>query len=901
MAKQKGRRSGKKRSQNKILDAFQIAERSSKGKNEYSLEEDGDELQVRDGVMDARRFMKNQQDDDDSDLEDEELDSDEALGSDDDFDVLNSTMSQTIRDKNKRRKRGEESESESEDEAYDSIDESQLVTLSEAWDLDDKDLGLTKGPASSKTKDVIFDDDRESESESESQSGSEGDSESESESDSESESESEDEEQMLRGSDDDEVDLTTTTSKIKSQVKNPETRKRLISETTDENEFSVPTRGRKLTLAEMMAGTDASDAPLIDQEEEELKPLAVPLPKRIQQRHDRKAAYEITKEEVSKWQDTVRAIQEADHLQFPLAPADQEEQDEIDAEAEYEALQFIPEAHATTELESKINGLLTAGALLDESKEATFEQMQSAKLSKDELFKRTQELRRMRELMFRDEQRAKRIKKIKSKQFHKIRKRERLRDAELVEGSDESDAEDHDMKRAEERMSLRHKTQSKWAKSMIKSGITKDASTRAELEEMLRQGERLRAKQLGYEEGEQSDDGVSDIEREYDNDNAEAEELERGKLGKGVLAMDFMKTAEERKRKENLKEIEFLKSMREDGKADFADSESNSINQLKNQGRRVYAPSVAAEKQEMEEFEEEILQDFRDEEAKSLENRMRSRDREQVEDEEDQPPAKKHKIEEREEEEFKGFDDESDGSGSNDDEDAEAENPWLMASDEPTEKSKKFNVITEDSSRLSKAANKIQKHANKKSSSKSKGPTSLIDMDAILEMEGDVYGSDNEDSGTSRMFRQQNLIKEAFAGDDVTSEFNEEKARIADEEDDKEEDLTLPGWGDWAGSDKPQKPKKKFVLKIDGVAQKDKRRDKNLKNVIVNETVNKHNLKYQSSSVPFPYESKEQYERALRMPIGEEWTSRVTHQKATLPRVIVKQGMVINPLQAPFK
>ena len=91
------------------------------------------------------------------------------------------------------------------------------------------------------------------------------------------------------------------------------------------------------------------------------------------------------------------------------------------------------------------------------------------------------------------------------------------------------------------------------------------------------------------------------------------------------------------------------------------------------------------------------------------------------------------------------------------------------------------------------------------------------------------------------------------------------------------------------------------MRKIDGVAQKDKRRDRNLENVIVNESVNKHNLKYQSSSVPFPYESREQYERALRMPVGEEWSSRATHQKTILPRVIVKQGVVIDPMKAPFK
>ena len=60
-------------------------------------------------------------------------------------------------------------------------------------------------------------------------------------------------------------------------------------------------------------------------------------------------------------------------------------------------------------------------------------------------------------------------------------------------------------------------------------------------------------------------------------------------------------------------------------------------------------------------------------------------------------------------------------------------------------------------------------------------------------------------------------------------------------------------------------------------------------------------MKYQSSHVPYPFETREQYERSLRMPVGQEWTSKETHQKLTMPRVIVKQGTVIDPLKAPFK
>lgn len=898
MAKRKSSKKG--RSQSKILDAFQIAERAeNRGKD--SDEEYDSDLHVRDGIMDARKFLKNR--DDNDKLEDEDLDSDEALGSDDDYDVLNSKFSQTIRDKRKKKiqkerkaARGESASSESESE-YDSIDESQLVTLSEAWDMDEKDLAITRKTS----KDVVLDDAWDTASEQEEElgdseeagedSGSEGDSESGSESEA---SESEDDEAMLRGSDTEDVNLSSTISQLQSQIKTPAKRKWLVSETVEENEFSVPTRGNTLSLAEMMAAADGKEA-LID--EDEAKPLAVPLPKRIQQRHDRTVAYGITKEEVSKWEDTVRAIQEADNLEFPLAPpASKEEQEEVDAEEEYDALRFVPEAPATSELESKITGLLKAGALLDESKEATFQQIESAKLSKEEMFSRTQELRRMRELMFRDEQRAKRIKKIKSKQFRKIHKKERLRNAELVEGSDEgSDPEDHDMKRAEERMSLRHKTQSQWAKSMIKSGISKDASSRAELEEMLRAGERLRTKQLGYQEGDQSDDNISDIEKEYDNDKSDDEA--RAKLGKGVMAMDFMKAAEERKRKENLREIEAVRNMG-NGTHEF-ESEKNSINRVKNQGRRVYSPTVAAEKEVMEDLEEETLRDFRDDEAKSLQNRMRGRT---DSDDEAEPATKKHKVEQEsveQESEFEGF------ASSDDDEPEEdaGDNPWMAGDDKPV-RSKKFSAVTEESSKLSKAANKISKHASKKSSSKAKESDTYINMDDVLLVgnSGNAFASDDEEEDTgNRMFRQQNLIQEAFAGDDVMAEFQDEKRQVEVDEDDKEKDLTLPGWGDWAGSDRPQKPRKKFVQKIDGVVQKDKRKDKGKQNVIINETANKHNLKYRTSNVPYPYESKEQYERALRMPLGEEWSSRATHQKSTLPRVIVKQGMVVDPLKAPFK
>ncbi|CUM57672.1 unnamed protein product [Debaryomyces tyrocola] len=887
----KNKSSTRKRSSQKVLDAFQIAERAENRSEDDSDNRPGDEddLEVHDGIMDASKFLANKSKDDEG-LSDEELDSDEALGSDDDYDVLTSKFSQTIRDKEKKRKlnekkrkRGEyrdsESEDEDEDEGYASIDESQLVTLSQAWDMDEKDAkSLQK---SNDKNDLVLDDAWESES-------------SEEDSEEESDEESDDEEDIFKSAseneNDDEIDLANTVSQLQSQLKKPaKERKRLIAEATDENEFNLPTKGVTLSLQDMISAVDPSvskDAILIDGEDNsKQKALATPLPKRIQERNERQIAYEITNEDISKWEDTVQQNRQAEVLNFPLNP---------EVKHNDTATTFRSSNEPSTELEKKIQGILKDSALTDDKKEATFEEIAAAKLSSEELKKRTNELRLMRELMFRDEKRAKRIKKIKSKTYHKIKKKERLRTQEMVEGSDmESDNEDHDMKRAKERMLLKHKTQSKWAKSMIKSGLSKDASNRDDLEEMLRQGEKLRSKQLGYEDGDQSDQDVSDIEDEYakDDETNETDDINRNKLGKGVLAMDFMKSADKRHKQENLKELELLKKLENGGDLDEFQEDATSINVAKNQGRRVYTPNASSMKSDINEVNQKTLNELRDDESNNLENRLSEKFKVVDNSISNKKPNNLSKDVEKENK-LKASDE------------AEDVNPWLAGNDseEAMQKSRKIHKVDKTSSKLSKSAQKISKN-KKRSASQRDDEDTIIDMHETLKAK-DIHDSDNENSDDEVkddgvMFKQKNLIKQAFAGDDVVREFEKEKRQVIKDEGDKEEDVTLPGWGDWAGGKK--KPKKKIVRKIDGVVQKDKRKDKNLKDVIINEKVNKKNLKYQSSGVPFPYESREQYERALRMPVGQEWTSRETHQKLTMPRIITKQGTVIDPLKAPFK
>jgi U3 small nucleolar RNA-associated protein 14 len=154
----------------------------------------------------------------------------------------------------------------------------------------------------------------------------------------------------------------------------------------------------------------------------------------------------------------------------------------------------------------------------------------------------------------------------------------------------------------------------------------------------------------------------------------------------------------------------------------------------------------------------------------------------------------------------------------------------------------------------------------------------------------------------AKLTEQQEIIKKAFANDDLFAEFQAEKDAIVNADAPKTVDLTLPGWGTWAGHGvATPKNQTKVLLKRkenEGVAEK-KRKDHGLKNVIINERQNKkaaHLLTVQK--IPYPYKSKEEYERAtIGRPLGPEWNATTTFRKKIQPRVQVKVGSIIDPIK----
>lgn len=93
--------------------------------------------------------------------------------------------------------------------------------------------------------------------------------------------------------------------------------------------------------------------------------------------------------------------------------------------------------------------------------------------------------------------------------------------------------------------------------------------------------------------------------------------------------------------------------------------------------------------------------------------------------------------------------------------------------------------------------------------------------------------------GESDSLQQKRIdIRKAFANDDVVEEFVKEKSEIEDASKPKDIDLSLPGWGSWAGAGiKPSEKKKKlFTKKADPAPP---RKDKDLSHVIINEEKSK--------------------------------------------------------------
>jgi len=200
------------------------------------------------------------------------------------------------------------------------------------------------------------------------------------------------------------------------------------------------------------------------------------------------------------------------------------------------------------------------------------------------------------------------------------------------------------------------------------------------------------------------------------------------------------------------------------------------------------------------------------------------------------------------------------------------------------------------------AVQKSSSTRNKNKSSSSKEKEVAVNLDGVLkntllrsmsnQKKTKKTVKDSEENESRK--EQTELLKRAFVNAGVAQEdFDAEMDAIEDNQVKPGAPKEMAGWGSWTGTgvikrkaDRPSSnPQSKLVVK------------KSRKRVIVSEKRNKKFAKYLVEKVPYPFTSREQYERSLANPLGNDWNTMGGFKDVIKPAVTTKAGTIIDPIQ----
>eukprot|EP00557_Chaetoceros_sp_GSL56_P006911 CAMPEP_0176499018 /NCGR_PEP_ID=MMETSP0200_2-20121128/12675_1 /TAXON_ID=947934 /ORGANISM="Chaetoceros sp., Strain GSL56" /LENGTH=877 /DNA_ID=CAMNT_0017897353 /DNA_START=51 /DNA_END=2680 /DNA_ORIENTATION=- len=752
---------------------------------------------------------------------------------------------------------------------------------------------------------------------------------------------------------------------VKKQAK--EDAKKALAHTTmiKESEYSTVVKGTELTLDELMfsiadtkgfgnvqkAMKDIMTSDSVghgDANKRQLSTTKAPVAKVISDRAQRKVAYEENVNEVSQWITAVKRNREAETLDFRPEDRIKISKDELvvkfepTTEFEKEMAAALEEAGATDEKEimkqERHNVLLG----LVEHGDDDDDDLGRNQLSAEEYKKRKGELAKLRALMFYEEQKRYHMNKIKSKKYRKIRKKQRMRlkdseDAEAAEQDEEYAREleeKAEMERMKERMSLKHRNTSKWAKRVLRRGANVDADTRRALSEQVRIGDELKKKMTGqYSDDDDDDDDDSNLLDQAKAILADMEQNDGNETNKGLFKLDFMKRGLEAQRerakqeaRELLRELESHENM---ANSDDEEQEHNFNNEEEEgdvNGTREKRKKVATSK-EMEqvlpkgklvakslefgnsnavsvsgaidldvEGDDTVTRRSSTSESAAIDVTL-SKVESLVDDREknkgDQVVVSKEPIRAAVANCYIQRENESD-------------NPWMrnnlngkntavdIADGQQGKRKKTLPSITKEGIiNVADVINVITGNDDEEQQKKGNSEAAINVQSSSAQDGNKVVANDVKIASMS----QQDLVRQAFATvseKDIQDEFDNEKNTMRERDDHskkvKTESTKVSGWGSWTGEGvPPPRPPKQFPKHLQPPEKKipkRRREDDGKKNVIINAKRIKKTAKFQIENIPYPFSSREQYERAIAGAMGGEWNVSGAVKDMTRPEVI---------------
>ncbi|XP_010522794.1 PREDICTED: uncharacterized protein C57A7.06 [Tarenaya hassleriana] len=625
--------------------------------------------------------------------------------------------------------------------------------------------------------------------------------------------------------------------------------------------------------------------------------LSAPLPKPERERLERKAVKELVAKEFNKWVPLVKKNREAPTVYF------NQDVDVGISTVGAIASEFEPR----TEFEKKMASVLHDDKVLEAHKEDGALLLEMNEMSVEDHIKDRDHIAKMRSLLFRHELKSKRIKKIKSKTYHRLKNKDKMKSAVDMLMDPEiakEEAMKQDFKRAEERMTLRHKNKSKWAKRMIDRGLNvRDEGTRAAIAEQLQMNTNLTRKMNSMKDESSSDE--SDDEEEFndglDEDNvskllAKAEEKtlkaveDEGELpASGVMSLPFMVRAMKKRNDEAVEEAKHALEVY--GELKSADGAENAEKSMTVSGRRVFG--AAGRKEAPKELKKKESDNFYD--TSDSEN--------DVDDKED---AANFGVERDDALEKEADIDEVLPAGNTEKFGDDVGNPaskttfdvaiFASGSWKKVKNGKKADAA--NNKQPSKKTVRALQGQDKEEASDEESGDSDTEMGQMVD---GVMSSVREDK--YELPSQAELMRHGFAGDDVADEFEKDKLEILNEENpEPEKPILIPGWGQWAHIQQ-KKGLPSWMLKEHEDAKKKRdqalksRKDARLKHVIISEKIDKKAEKLHTKALPFPYTSKEVFEQSIRVPIGPEFNPATTIGALNRPEVVKKPGVMINPVK----
>ena len=712
-----------------------------------------------------------------------------------------------------------------------------------------------------------------------------------------------------------------------------------------------------------------------------LETTKAPVAKVVSERASRKVHYEEASGDVKRWTGVVKQNRQAETLDF--RPKDRVYIDREDLVGKFEATtdfekevaDALEKAGAESEKDiarrerAELMGEDGADADIDadddDAMAALDDDLGGNRISLEEYKKRHGELAKMRALMFYEEQKRHHMNKIKSKKYRKIRKKQRERRSEAEkEAAAEEDPdlvreleEKEEMERMKERMSLRHKNTSKWAKQQLRRGKNMDTDTRRALSAQVQQGQDLRNKMnatMDRLNADSSDEegGASMLDQARAIlADTEKDDDEEGNDKKGIFSLAFMKRGMEAQRaraKQEARQLLMELEANEVGSSDesgddnsVSDSESGANEKKKGKKPKALSASETEKLLPKGKLVASAL-DFGNANSISVGGAIdvdlgdgpppeaeAAPDDDDFEDDEEDAETGTERVTAHTATMKSGKSDISIDIVAGDEkvpkkvsaskrskrkaalvEEAkkdEAANPWIAAAAQD-------NDDSEEDRRAGQKKKKRRKGAgvSKDGVVNIQGAHALLggDDDDSSEDENKMVlqkgGTKKEKDGGVATLSQEELVRRAFATateDDIDDEFEKEKEAMRGRDDPtrktKEETKVASGWGSWTGEGAPApKPPRRLPKKLQPPEKKERRprKDDKKKRVIINEKRVKRTAQFQLSEIPYPFTSREQYEKAMGGSIGAEWNVSGAVKDMTRPEILTRAGKIIQPI-----